>query len=221
MADINLIALDPLVTFEAHDLVWLKNGTLERQRAWARDLPDWALSELKLNNPLIVRRAPTTPDKIPVGIRGRQRSQRYATFIPYAEVARKVRPTALRTCSVHPDRIFLPSLTAWGKLRSQASDVPYPWGPAGSCAYELATQSDWVTQTSDLDIVVYIDRPISRSEAKGLLKVFGSDACRTDVQVVTPKGGMALIEWARESEYILLKTNHGPILTNKPWGSEK
>ena len=70
--------------FQAHDLVWLKAGALDRQREWAYALPDWALSELDRDTPLIVRRALAPPGVIPVGIRGRRRSQRQVTYrYPY------------------------------------------------------------------------------------------------------------------------------------------
>ena len=213
--------LEDPVSFQAHDLVWLKAGALDRQREWACALPDWALSELDRDTPLIVRRALATPGVIPVGIRGRRRSQRQATYLPITEVGRRVNPPLLRVCSARADRAFLPPLKAWEQLKSRASIVAYPWGPTGSCAYELATQCDWVTEGSDLDLVVSIDAPISRRQANDLLSAFYSDACRTDVQVMTPRGGMALVEWAGGSERVLLKTIHGPVLTDSPWDIEE
>lgn len=205
-------------SFDAHDLVWLKAGVLERQRDWARNLPDWAVSELARGNPLTVRRAPPASGAIPVGHRGHQRNQRHATYIASTEVERTRKPSDLRACAAREERIFLPCLNAWDALRIRARDFSHPWGPAGSCAYELATGADWVTPASDLDIVIYIERPITPRQANRILALFSSESCRTDVQLITPQGGMALLEWARGSTQVLLKTRHGPILTDKPWG---
>ena len=38
-----------------------------------------------------------------------------------------------------------------------------------------------------------------------------------DVQISTPSGGFALREWLLR-DAVLLKTNSGPVLTDKPWG---
>jgi len=209
---------DTSASFQAHDLIWLRTGAAERMREWAVSLPDWALSEVERGTPLIVRRAPAEMGAIPVGIRGRLRSQRYATYIAASDVARMQAPVDLCACPARSARMALPCLSAWERLRLKSQDFPYPWGPTGSCAYELATGADWVTQTSDLDVVVHIDKPITPSQARELLDFFNSDECRIDVQVVTPLGGVALIEWARGAEQVLLKTNHGPVLTEHPWG---
>lgn len=212
------MSLDSSNRVEAHDLIWLKPGAVERLPEWAMSLPDWALSEVNQHCPLIVRRAPAVTDAIPVGIRGHLRSQRHGTYIPANEVARMARPFTLCQCRAREVRVALPSLSAWEHLRVKAQDFPYPWGPTGSCAYELATGADWVTQTSDLDILVYLENPITPSQAKEMLMFFSHQACRIDVQVMTPLGGMALAEWARGTRLVLLKTNHGPLLTDKPWG---
>lgn len=204
--------------FDAHDLVWLKADILERQRDWARSLPDWATSELERGKPLTVRRAPPKNGLIPVGHRGYQRIQRHGTYVPVIEVERTLKPSDLHACPAREERIFLPCLKAWEMLRLRARDFPHPWGPTGSCAYELATGTNCATPTSDLDIVIYIENPITPNQAGEILAFFSHDACRTDVQVMTPRGGMALLEWARGSEQVLLKTSHGPILTDKPWG---
>lgn len=212
---------DNPASFDAHDLLWLADDTLERQHQWASQLPDWALSELQQHNPVVVRRAPPQHGLIPVGIRGRQRSQRFGTYIPVAEVARRLPPPSQQQQPARPHRAALPSLQAWNSFRDKASAIPYVWGPTGSCAYELATQADWVSQSSDLDLVVYIDTPISRRQATALLDSFHTAICRTDVQIMTPQGGMALIEWARGDEQVLLKTPYGPVLTKQPWGVQE
>lgn len=201
-----------------HDLLWLKAGAVGRLHASDMSLPDWALSELEGNCPVIVRRAPAVNGFVPVGIRGHLRSHRHGTYIPTSEVARITAPAMLCKCPARQERVVLPCLNAWEQLRVKAEEFPYRWGPAGSCAYELATGADWVTQTSDLDIVVHIEKSITPSQAKEMLAFFSSNGCRIDVQVITPLGGMALAEWARGARQVLLKTNYGPILTAHPWG---
>jgi phosphoribosyl-dephospho-CoA transferase len=96
-------------------------------------------------------------------------------------------------------------------------DIPYAWGPTGSCGYELATGIATVEPTSDLDLVVYADEPISREAARELSRMFTHPACRCDVQLDTPAGGIALREWARGDTRVLVKTPYGPVLSNQPW----
>ena len=40
---------------------------------------------------------------------------------------------------------------------------------------------------------------------------------KLDVQLQTPKGGVALKEWARTTGKVLLKRNDGAVLVNNPW----
>jgi len=69
--------------------------------------------------------------------------------------------------------------------------------------------------------VLYADAPVARNDARELLGKFSHPACRCDVQMMTSLGGLALAEWARGDQRILLKTSQGPVLTEDPWRQQE
>jgi phosphoribosyl-dephospho-CoA transferase len=199
-----------------HDLIWLAPGAPMRLSGWLSTLPAWAQARVLMTEPLVVRRGCAPKNHVAVGIRGATRGQRHGTVVPLSEVITCLRPPALRRCAPSAGRAGLPVMQAWEHLRAQVQ-VPYEWGPAGSCAFELATGTDRVTESSDLDLVLYAPTLIAREEAQALLATFHHPACRCDVQLDTPAGGVALAEWARGDTRVLLKTDQGPVLTEHPW----
>jgi phosphoribosyl-dephospho-CoA transferase len=199
-----------------HDLLWLAPGAPLRLSGWFASLPVWAQAEVQRLEPLVVRRASAPAGQVAVGIRGASRGERHATVLPLAEVVSCLRPPALRARAPAAGRTELPALQAWEALRTQIQ-LPYEWGPAGSCAFELATGSPRVSASSDLDLLLYAPEPLSRGEARDLLATLRHPACRCDVQLDTPAGGLALAEWARGDARVLLKTDQGPVLTEHPW----
>lgn len=71
--------------------------------------------------------------------------------------------------------------------------------------------------SSDLDLVVNASLPLDKDEMRDWLQSFRSLLVAIDVQISTPSGGFALREWLLR-DAVLLKTNSGPVLTDKPWG---
>jgi phosphoribosyl-dephospho-CoA transferase len=205
-----------MFTPRPHDLLWLAPAAPLRLSRWLANLPAWARAAVQQGDPLVVRRGCAPVGQVAVGLRGATRDQRHATAVPLAELVSCLRPPALRACAPAAGRAGLPVMQAWACLREQVQ-VPYDWGPAGSCAFELATGSERVSVASDLDLVLYAPLPISREDARELLEIFRHPACRCDVQLDTPFGGVALAEWARGDAQVLLKTELGPVLTANPW----
>lgn len=199
-----------------HDLIWLAPGAPVRLSGWLSTLPAWAQTRVLMAEPLVVRRDRAPEGHVAVGIRGAARGQRHGTVVPLTEVITCLRPPALRCCAPSAGRADLPVMQVWNHLRAQVQ-VAYEWGPAGSCAFELATGTDRVTETSDLDLVLYAPTVIPHEEAVRLLETFHHPACRCDVQLDTPAGGVALAEWARGDTRVLVKTDRGPVLTEHPW----
>ena len=74
---------------------------------------------------------------------------------------------------------------------------------------------------SDLDLLLRAERPLPRSEARPLLQLLESRACRIDLQLETPLGGVALREWAGDGARVLVKTADGPRLVGDPWQAER
>jgi phosphoribosyl-dephospho-CoA transferase len=95
------------------------------------------------------------------------------------------------------------------------------WGPGGSVGFELATGRRTTTPRSDLDIVVYANEHLSRSDAQRLLASTRDLEVAVDIRVETPVCGFSLAEYARLSaNSILLRTSAGPILGADPWNGD-
>ena len=52
---------------------------------------------------------------------------------------------------------------------------------------------------------------------RGVAGLLDDSEARIDMQVETPFGAFALREWLRTGGAVLLKTSHGPVLTNDAW----
>ena len=185
-------------------------------------VPASVRQELEETNFVVVRRGVITESWVPIGIRGPQRFQRWAAWYPRYAIQEIVTPMGLLTRvnavndpNASPVRRALQSLMkAWGWLT-------YPWGPAGSLGFELATGKQTTTMTSDLDVVIYADDPLSRRDAQRLLASADDLEVTVDIRIETPMCGFSLTEYATSpTNTILLRTVAGPILGDNPWGAE-
>jgi len=184
--------------------------------------PDWVGTAIRGTPWVVVRRAFGTDDEIPVGIRGRERGLRFATWISPDHIA-EVRPPATLVDpagwraaygnrpppQVHGLLAVSPILHASG----------YEWGPAGGLAYELATGTPSINPESDLDLVVEIPEPIDVALARSLLAEMQTlSPVRLDVQMITPAGGLSWADYCA-SDRVLVKTVFAPVLRkkNKLW----
>jgi phosphoribosyl-dephospho-CoA transferase len=178
------------------------------------DAPEWVRQALAAGQPVVVRRAMVAVDQLAIGVRGASRDQRYATVMPRA---------AVRRC-VHPEQLVerlpvstLPALKALVVLRPFLDDLGLPWGVTGSVGYQLATDIETVHADSDLDLLLRTPQPLSRQIADELQRQLDKAACRVDMQLETPLGGIALREWAGSSTRVLLKCATGARLVDNPW----
>ncbi|NDL64458.1 malonate decarboxylase holo-ACP synthase [Acerihabitans arboris] len=227
-----------------HDLLWLDNP---QRLIWRQAMPDWAATQWSAALPLVVRRDSDPSGLVPVGLRGTLRSQRAAAWAPAGAITRIVTPEepiarlssgALngreesRLSSGAPDGLqpyglaphqspglicgaeALPVMRALRRLA--ATDWPWPWGVTGSCGYMLATGLPASRPDSDLDLLIRCPRPVAPGDFDALLAVLPALPCRVDIQLETPRGGCALLEWLRGGK-VLVKTAHGPELTDNPW----
>jgi phosphoribosyl-dephospho-CoA transferase len=97
----------------------------------------------------------------------------------------------------------------------------YPWGPAGSLGFEVATGRQTTTMRSDLDVVIYADEPLPRRDAQRLLAAADDLEVTVDIRVETPTCGFSLTEYATSpTKTILLRTVAGPVLGDDPWELE-
>ncbi|WP_248769494.1 malonate decarboxylase holo-ACP synthase [Pseudomonas sp. MWU12-2345] len=196
--------------FLPHDLLW---GLTPAQLP--EEAPDWVAEALSLGQPVVVRRALTAPDQVAVGVRGVLREQRFATLMPRVLVERCVRPEALIDIEVCAQD--WPALQALHYLRSLLDASGLVWGVSGSAGFELATGLPTLHQQSDLDLILRAPQALSRRQANGLLQQLDNPFCRVDLQLQTPLGAVALVEWAGTARRVLLKRADGVQLVLDPW----
>jgi len=163
-----------------------------------------------------------TGNRIPVGIRGQERSQRSAAWCPANAIEQIVTPADLvQRCKTTKDPAASPACRS---LRSLAADwqwLSHRGGPGGSVGFELATGMQTTTPGSDLDIVVYANEPLSRSDAQRLLASTRGLDMAVDIRAETPICGFSLAEYAGSSgKSILLRTSAGPILGDDRWNAD-
>jgi phosphoribosyl-dephospho-CoA transferase len=175
--------------------------------------------ELEETNFVVVRRGVVTENWVPIGIRGHQRFQRWAAWYPRYAVQEIVKPMDLLTqIDTVNDRDVSPARGALRSLMNAWQSITYPWGPAGSVGFEVATGRQTTTTKSDLDVVIYADEPLSRRDAQRLLASADDLDVRVDIRVETPMCGFSLTEYATSpTKTILLRTVTGPILGSDPW----
>jgi phosphoribosyl-dephospho-CoA transferase len=205
-----------------HDLLWIPGvESLLSDGA----IPDWVYKAMEQSSVVVVRRAPVVGDLIPIGVRGRSRSERFAASVASGCVRKRVMPedlVAQRQWKGNPRNSAVPAM---GAIEKVAQEWPLPewvWGPTGSVGFELATGVHSATSESDLDLVVRADERLRREDAEILLKTVSQYGVTVDVQIETPLGSVSLRECvAPSSKWLLLKTCNGPKLVTDPWSDEE
>ena len=133
--------------------------------------PSWVFRELGKTSLVVVRRGAVTRDRIPVGIRGPERSQRWAALCPPSAIQQIITPTDLLKRFGNNKRFArLAGLSCLGSLGVDWRWLTHScWGPGGSVGFELATGKRTTIPRSDLDIVIYANEHLSRSDAQRFL----------------------------------------------------
>ncbi|MCA1859343.1 malonate decarboxylase holo-ACP synthase [Janthinobacterium sp. HSC-3S05] len=196
--------------WRAHDLLWL-DGLPD-----GACLPAWLDSAWLQAAPLVVRRASCASGRIPVGLRGMLRSERHACEVDAAAVVRRVTPEMLAHA---PEPAFAcAALDALRQVAPLLDATGWAWGPTGGVGFALASSLPVLRADSDLDLVLRIAAPPDADQAEALRAIAATvTACRLDLQIDTGSGGFAYAEWAAGRAKVLLKTDHGPVLTATPW----
>jgi phosphoribosyl-dephospho-CoA transferase len=178
--------------------------------------------ELEETNFVVVRRGVITESWVPIGIRGPQRFQRWAAWYPRYAIQEIVKPMDLLTrVNTVNDRNVSPARRVLQSLMNAWQSLTYPWGPAGSLGFEMATGQQTTTMKSDLDVVIYADHPLSRRDAQRLLASADDLETKVDIRIETPMCGFSLTEYATSpTKTILLRTVAGPVLAHDPWNPE-
>lgn len=203
------------IDFLPHNLVEIdpKNFLSEKK------IPDWVIDSLEKTPLVIVRRGVIVDNKVPVGVRGVKREQRFAGFILIDSAINIITPTSLVNNSwkkLSEDRLELPAINALDKVTKILKD--YNFGISGSVGFELASGQSTAKMSSDLDLILYERLKMSHEEAFDLLHKLNQFGVHADFQVVHGQKGFSLEEFVNSSsDTILIKTANGPILSNDPW----
>ncbi len=204
------------MTWRAHDLLWL-------ERRWLRasttaSVPSWVSEGC---GPVVVRRESVADTQmIAVGVRGNDRSQRFAAYAPIAQVTECMSPYDIAQMEAwleHPLRDQMPVLQTLQQVAPLLNQYLLRWGVTGSLGYELVTGTSQIHVASDLDLVIDAPQYLSRAMAQSLCDTLRDVPCRVDVQIETPAGAIALQEWANNCPTVLLKAETGPVLVADPW----
>ncbi|WP_173917544.1 malonate decarboxylase holo-ACP synthase [Halobacillus sp. Marseille-Q1614] len=204
-----------------HDLLEIKRNT---EFLLCSPVPDWVNTSLHETPVVVVRRAPRIDGKIPVGVRGKERSERFGAYIDSSDILKHFSPPTIlqmkewkNKAQNHP----MPAVQALDLVDEIVGKFKLLWGPGGSVGFELVSGNPTVKETSDLDIIIFSKEPFSVDTAIELLSRFNQLPVTVDVQVEIPTGSISLAEYARGNFPILLKTNKGARLVDKPWGLRK
>ena len=201
-----------------HDLLWVADAA----GLWSDcPLPSWATPDWLAGAPLVMRRERVSdPDCIPVGLRGRTRSQRHQAYMSRQAVVKCVAPELLAAGQAWsgPHQLgTFPALDALASLAPSLTATGLPWGPTGSIGFALASSLPVLRAESDLDLVVRAFKPLTAEQTALLLALRSSSICKIDLQIDTGHGAFSLAEWASGHRRVLLKTDTGPFLTDDPW----
>ncbi|HEY6767635.1 MAG TPA: malonate decarboxylase holo-ACP synthase [Candidatus Sulfotelmatobacter sp.] len=199
-----------------HDVVRIDPAAL---RPDVEERPPWAGDMLSRAPFAVIRRGTSPTGMLPVGIRGAERAQRWAAFCSVEGFLTIYRPEDLLHRGASHTRLSeAPAFDALKLLRDRWEGHSLNWGPTGSVGFELATGCLTVTQSSDLDLVIRADNPLSISDAAYLLCQADGLPAVVDIRVETPFCGFSLCEFVREgSRNILLRYPSAAIIGDYPW----
>jgi len=180
--------------------------------------PAWLRDCLDESSYVVARRSAAAEHRIPIGICGAHRNQRFAAVIPRSLVRSILAPSEVLRLAGNPTISHLPALRSLVSLKKRWAGVDWPWGPIGSVALTLVSGSQRANAESDLDIVLEAANRFTTSDAKMLFASALGLPARVDIRIETPFCGFSLFEfgWSRSGS-ILLRTPEGPILGNDPW----
>jgi phosphoribosyl-dephospho-CoA transferase len=215
--------LSKLMTWLVHDLLQISELSDLIYVGWEL-LPHstrlWVERSLQEAPFVVVRRANLFDGRIPVGVRGSLRKQRFAAYLAPESIRNRITPeqlTPARGWLANARAEEIPALKVLARLKEELPDFLLTYGPIGSIGFELASGLPIATSTSDLDLLIRATERMSMQLAQELVTIFSGSPCRVDAQLETPRGGVALTEYASGQRPLLLRQDDGPGLVDDPW----
>lgn len=200
-----------------HDLLWLADSA-SLDIVGAR--PAWVAPAWLAVAPVVVRRAMVDVGQVPVGLRGLTRHERCAAQVAARHVLRALAPEAVLDAWLqHGSENLrrLPCLQTLAAVAPAMSALLLAWGVTGSVGFTLASGIDVLREDSDLDLLVRAPSSADAALLREIAAMLRDHPARVDLQVETPAGAFALLEWSRTGGRVLLKTALGPVLSDDAW----
>jgi phosphoribosyl-dephospho-CoA transferase len=191
-----------VIDVRPHDLL--------RIRCLPAESPDWAVEALRIA-PWVVVRRDVCAGRVPVGVRGTTRAQRFATAIDAADIDTVLAPSALRGPGL-PD---VPAAQALPGVADVLDAAGVDWGPTGSAGFTLASGVSVLTRDSDLDVVIRLSTLPASTTLTHWHSRFATLPARVDCQLDLPSGGVALGDVVGDGDRVLLRTARGPVLVTR------
>ena len=206
-------------TFRPHYLLAVDPKQLIEAVCKHSSVPKWVEEQVRTTPFVVVRRGLATGHEIPIGVRGKERNQRWAASCHPKLVKSIITPSQLLTRPIPTSRVnATPALRTLDLLKERWMDLGRPWGPGGSIGFELATGMHVVKPESDLDIVIYATRRITADEAKSLCARAMDLPAVVDIRVETLVFGFSLWEFASDRPAaILMRAPNEVMLGTDPW----
>ena len=204
-----------------HDLLKIQDGNVLEK---SQKHPAWVDKVLRQVPFVVVRRAPLQGNLIPIGVRGETRQDRFGGFLADTQIMDKITPEDLVRRKTWRQTPRFEKLRIFQLLESVDMLLlkrGFAWGPVGSVGFELATGMPVVSDTSDLDMVIRCPQLVRVCEAVQLVQELAVSAVFIDVQLETSYGGVSLLEYARGTSPVLLRTVEGVKLTGNPWNDKE
>jgi phosphoribosyl-dephospho-CoA transferase len=217
------MAIDPQVASRdsmdalplVHDLVRLRTSHIA---AGCISEPSWVKASVERSPWVVVRRALAPEGLIAVGVRGKQRHERWGGFVRREQITERAAPCDLRTPTISSGRVSLPAMQALRYLEKQFSQLALEWGPGGSIGYEIATGHLTATQNSDLDLIIRAPGRLEPGFATDLLATIKAAPVQVDPRIETLSCGFSLQEYCSNAGLtILVRTPVGYEFSDDPW----
>ncbi|MDO4535806.1 MAG: malonate decarboxylase holo-ACP synthase [Clostridium perfringens] len=209
------------IELKPHDIIKVKdiNKIIENIKD-----SKWIEEALRKAPFVVVRRGEFINGDIPIGIRGATRDERYGTYLKKENILEAISPEKIAQKRLWLDNNHIKMSKIFNALEivnDVLKDSDLKWGPTGSTAFELVSNIETINENSDLDILIKTPNFLAVESAKEINEKLQKVPCKMDVQLEVPKGIIALVEYARGDNPILLRTNKGYSLVKDPWEEGK
>lgn len=179
-------------------------------------LPKWC-TDVLCETPWTVVRRGDRKKGIPVGIRGRNRTERFAAVIRDAEMIEQVvTPEQALTDYISKGGAGAGKLLRFCGMEWREKGL-LSVGIGGSIGFETVTGRNVTRAGSDLDLLIRISRACDRKTCTQLWQELMKLPIRADAVLVTDLGWISLEEYVCAQRKFMVKTTDGYCLSEELW----